>query len=256
MARAPAPSDHRHRREERSRRPVRDRACPAVADPGHPWPGRRSFRHPPQSAQHGRLPGGDRAAARADGPDRQGHRGRRRAHRTGRRADARRTPRRPADHRREHAGGAGRSAVRGVSRSADRHGLGHPARPGDRPPERVVIWIGGVGYGGSTSYPGIEFNLSNDIAAANVVFDSGIAIWQVPSSVYSMVSVGYAELEEKIGGSRPLGEYLIRQLQRVERHLPPGAHRVAVPGRLAGRLADALPTGRDVPDRPRPAVRR
>ena len=77
----------------------------------------------------------------------------------------------------------------------------------------VVIWIGGVGYGGLTSYPGIEFNLSNDIAAANVVFDSGITIWQVPSSVYSMVSVGYAELEEKIGQAGPLGEYLIRQLR-------------------------------------------
>ena len=76
----------------------------------------------------------------------------------------------------------------------------------------VVIWIGGPGYGGLTSYPGIEFNLSNDIAAANVVFDSGIEIWQVPSSVYTMVSVGYAELDEKIGQAGPLGEYLIRQL--------------------------------------------
>ncbi len=77
----------------------------------------------------------------------------------------------------------------------------------------VVIWIGGVGYGGIESYPGIEFNLSNDIAAANVVFDSGITIWQVPSSVYSLVSVGYAELDEKIGESGPLGEYLIKQLR-------------------------------------------
>ncbi|MET1006376.1 MAG: nucleoside hydrolase [Propionibacteriaceae bacterium] len=76
----------------------------------------------------------------------------------------------------------------------------------------VVIWIGGVGYDGVESYPGIEFNLSNDIASANVVFDSGIEIWQVPSNVYSMVSVGYAELDEKIGDTGPLGEYLIRQL--------------------------------------------
>ena len=77
----------------------------------------------------------------------------------------------------------------------------------------IVIWIGGTGYGGvAASYPGIEFNLSNDIPAANVVFDSGITIWQVPSNVYSMVSVGYAELDEKIGGAGPLGEYLIRQL--------------------------------------------
>jgi inosine-uridine nucleoside N-ribohydrolase len=75
----------------------------------------------------------------------------------------------------------------------------------------VVIWIGGVGYGVET-YPGIEFNLSNDIPAANVVFDSGITLWQVPSNVYSQVSVGYAELEEKIGGTSPLADYLIRQL--------------------------------------------
>ena len=73
----------------------------------------------------------------------------------------------------------------------------------------IVIWIGGVGYGGRETYPGIEFNLRNDIAAANVVFDSGITIWQVPSNVYSMVSVGYTELEEKIGGTSRLADYLI-----------------------------------------------
>jgi purine nucleosidase len=51
--------------------------------------------------------------------------------------------------------------------------------------DTVVIWIGGVGYGGVESYPGVEFNLRNDIAAANVVYDSGITVWQVPSNVYS-----------------------------------------------------------------------
>jgi purine nucleosidase len=76
----------------------------------------------------------------------------------------------------------------------------------------VVIWIGGVGYGGVETYPGIEFNLSNDITAANVVFDSGITIWQVPSNVYSQVSVSYAELEEKIRGTSDLADYLIDQL--------------------------------------------
>src|SRR3954447_5203726 len=86
----------------------------------------------------------------------------------------------------------------------------------------VVIWIGGVCYGGVESYPGIEFNLSNDIAAANVVFDSGIEIWQVPSNVYSMVSVGYAELDEKLGGSGPLAEYLIRQLREWNAQFHPG----------------------------------
>jgi inosine-uridine nucleoside N-ribohydrolase len=76
----------------------------------------------------------------------------------------------------------------------------------------VVIWIGGVGYGGVETYPGVEFNLGNDITAANLVFDSGITIWQVPSNVYSQVSVSYAELAEKIGGTSPLADYLISQM--------------------------------------------
>jgi purine nucleosidase len=76
----------------------------------------------------------------------------------------------------------------------------------------VVIWIGGVGYGGVETYPGVEFNLRNDIAAANVVYDSGIAVWQVPSNVYSQVSVSYTELEEKIGGTSKLADYLIDQM--------------------------------------------
>jgi purine nucleosidase len=75
----------------------------------------------------------------------------------------------------------------------------------------VVIWIGGVGYGGVETYPGVEFNLRNDIAAANVVYDSGITVWQVPSNVYSQVSVSYAELEEKIRGTSKLADYLIDQ---------------------------------------------
>ncbi|XVU27757.1 nucleoside hydrolase [Actinoplanes sp. CA-054009] len=76
----------------------------------------------------------------------------------------------------------------------------------------VVIWIGGPAYGGVETYQSPEFNLGNDIAAANVVFGSGITVWQVPSNVYSQVSVGYAELEEKIGGTSRLADYLIRQM--------------------------------------------
>jgi inosine-uridine nucleoside N-ribohydrolase len=76
----------------------------------------------------------------------------------------------------------------------------------------VVIWIGGVGYDGIETYPGVEFNLRNDIAAANVVYDSGITVWQVPSNVYSQVSVSYAELEERIGGTSKLADYLINQM--------------------------------------------
>ena len=76
----------------------------------------------------------------------------------------------------------------------------------------VVVWIGGMGYDVDWSYPAVEFNLRNDIPAANVVFDSGITVWQVPATVYSMVSVGYAELEEKIRGTSAVADYLVDQL--------------------------------------------
>lgn len=76
----------------------------------------------------------------------------------------------------------------------------------------VVIWIGGPGYDGLWQNR-IEFNLSNDINAANVVYDSGIEVWQVPSNVYSQVSVGYAELDARVAPYGAIGKYLVKQLK-------------------------------------------
>lgn len=78
--------------------------------------------------------------------------------------------------------------------------------------EVIVVWIGGMGYDVDWNYPNVEFNLRNDIPAANVVFDSGLPIWQVPATVYSNVSVGHAELKERIGGTSRLADYLVQQL--------------------------------------------
>lgn len=80
--------------------------------------------------------------------------------------------------------------------------------------EVIVVWIGGPSYRGYNTWSGIEFNLSNDIAAANVVFGSGITVWQVPSDVYNLVSVSYAELDEEIEHAGPLGHYLTEQLRQ------------------------------------------
>jgi purine nucleosidase len=79
--------------------------------------------------------------------------------------------------------------------------------------DTIVIWIGGPGYG--TRLPGeqTEYNLKNDIAAANVVFRSGMRVWQVPRSAYVMTAVGYAELDEKVAPCGELGAYLVRQLK-------------------------------------------
>jgi inosine-uridine nucleoside N-ribohydrolase len=75
--------------------------------------------------------------------------------------------------------------------------------------DTTVIWIGGPPYGDREwrgTWP--EFNLRNDIAAANVVFGSGIRIWQVPANIYRLVSVSYAELRRRVEPCGPLGEYL------------------------------------------------
>jgi purine nucleosidase len=71
----------------------------------------------------------------------------------------------------------------------------------------TVIWIGGGAYPAG----GYEYNLSNDIAAANVVFGSPVALWQVPRPVYQMLGVGYAEMEAKVAPCGRLGRYLVDQ---------------------------------------------
>ena len=76
----------------------------------------------------------------------------------------------------------------------------------------VVVWIGGPPYGGTVPEYSHEFNLSNDVHAANVVFASSLTIWQIPISVYTMVGVGHAELEERVRPCGPLGEYLTQYL--------------------------------------------
>lgn len=72
----------------------------------------------------------------------------------------------------------------------------------------TAVWIGGGAYPNGNS----EFNLSNDIHAANVVFSSKLDIWQVPKPVYSMVRVSIAELQYKIQPYGKIGNYLFEQL--------------------------------------------
>ena len=71
-----------------------------------------------------------------------------------------------------------------------------------------VIWIGGGNYPGGCR----EYNLSNDIHAANVVFKSKIELWQIPRNVYRLMPVGYAELIEKVQPHGEIGKYLVKQL--------------------------------------------
>jgi purine nucleosidase len=72
----------------------------------------------------------------------------------------------------------------------------------------VVVWIGG----GPWPVGGPEFNLSNDIHAANLVFRSKLSVWQIPSTVYATMPVSYAELRSKVSPHGRLGRYLVDQL--------------------------------------------
>jgi inosine-uridine nucleoside N-ribohydrolase len=81
-------------------------------------------------------------------------------------------------------------------------------------PELTVVWIGGTPYDGAHGGEAQgEFNLSNDVTAANVVLQSGVRVWQIPWTVYAMVNVGFAELDEKVAPYGELGAYLVRQLK-------------------------------------------
>ncbi|MBA2938950.1 nucleoside hydrolase [Paenibacillus sp. CGMCC 1.16610] len=72
----------------------------------------------------------------------------------------------------------------------------------------TAIWIGGGTYPDGD----VEFNLSNDIEAAQVVFNSPIHVWQVPKNVYDMVRVGLAELAVKVRPYGEIGKYLYEYL--------------------------------------------
>ncbi len=72
----------------------------------------------------------------------------------------------------------------------------------------TAIWIGGGKY----PIGGVEFNLGNDIHAANVVFSSAIPVWQVPKDVYEMIPVSFAELEYRVEPYGEIGKYLFNQL--------------------------------------------
>lgn len=79
----------------------------------------------------------------------------------------------------------------------------------------TAIWIGGGDY----PEGGDEFNLTQDVHAANVVFNSSMPLWQVPMSVYKEFSVSLAELQYKVKPHGKIGAYLFEQLVELNNQL-------------------------------------
>ncbi|MFL0565958.1 nucleoside hydrolase [Microbacterium sp. 179-I 1D1 NHS] len=84
----------------------------------------------------------------------------------------------------------------------------------------IVVWVGGPSYDGIIPAYSPEYNLSNDIAAANIVMRSRLEVWQIPMSVYTMVSVGHEELRQKVAPLGALGAYLVDQLIAFNAEVP------------------------------------
>lgn len=72
----------------------------------------------------------------------------------------------------------------------------------------TLVWIGGRGYDAAPEKEA-EFNLSQDIRAAQVVFNqSDLKLWQVPESTYATALVSQAEVIKRMALSGELGEYI------------------------------------------------
>lgn len=72
----------------------------------------------------------------------------------------------------------------------------------------TAIWIGG----GIWPEGGDEFNLMQDISAANVVMKSGIDLWMVPKDVYKQLGVSLSELQARCAPHGRIGRYLFEQM--------------------------------------------
>ncbi len=84
----------------------------------------------------------------------------------------------------------------------------------------VVIWIGGGKYPEGA----VEFNLMQDVFAANTVFSSAAEVWQIPASAYSKVVVSFTELITKFHPCGEIGKYLVDNLLRFHEEIALGSN--------------------------------
>lgn len=84
----------------------------------------------------------------------------------------------------------------------------------------TAIWIGGGEYPAG----GFEFNLKQDIAAANVVMRSKMPLWQIPINVYKQMAVSLAELQMRVRPCGAIGKYLFEQMAEYNQKRADDAH--------------------------------
>jgi inosine-uridine nucleoside N-ribohydrolase len=101
----------------------------------------------------------------------------------------------------------------------------------------TVVWIGGREHEGLAVPPpgadAIEYNLNIDLVAGQVVFASGMPIWQVPRDVYRRCLVSEVEIRARVAPRGPVGARLAEALRTV----------TALVGRHQGGAAETYALG-------------
>lgn len=78
-------------------------------------------------------------------------------------------------------------------------------------PRLHIIWIG-TQLVNQKETPIREFNSGNDVTAANIVLSSGADLWLVPYTVYRTMHISIAELQWRLSGTGPIGDFLFTNL--------------------------------------------
>ena len=73
----------------------------------------------------------------------------------------------------------------------------------------TIVWIGTHGL---AEVPWREFNSGNDVAAANYVLSHAKNLWLIPSNVYATITVGLAELQQKVLPCGKIGRHLFENM--------------------------------------------
>lgn len=73
----------------------------------------------------------------------------------------------------------------------------------------TIVWIGTHGL---SQIPWREFNSGNDVAAANYVLGHAKNLWLIPSNVYATITVGLAELQQKVLPCGKIGRHLFENM--------------------------------------------
>jgi inosine-uridine nucleoside N-ribohydrolase len=82
----------------------------------------------------------------------------------------------------------------------------------------TAIWIGGGRYPDGKG----EFNMLQDVLAAQILFESDMPLWQVPSNVYGGMNITLSEIVTKVKPYGAVGQYLAEEMIAFNTQM--GAH--------------------------------